>query len=58
VGAPPSGNPFDVPLTGRFAHGNCAVDVDGFYDRDGLFRMRFMPDEIGEWRYETSSVAT
>jgi hypothetical protein len=31
------------------------VDVEGFYDGDGVYRIRFMPDEIGEWTYSTFS---
>jgi hypothetical protein len=29
--------------------------VDGFYDGNGAYRLRFMPDEMGEWTYLTSS---
>ncbi|MDQ8737948.1 DUF5060 domain-containing protein [Paenibacillus sp. LHD-38] len=31
------------------------VEQEGFYDGNGVFRIRFMPDEIGVWRYMTSS---
>jgi len=55
---PRAGNPFvDVQLRARFQYRNRAVDVDGFYDGDGVYRVRFMPDEIGEWSYRTSSNA-
>ena len=27
----------------------------GFYDGDGIYRVRFMPDTQGEWRYHTRS---
>ena len=55
---PRAGNAFvDVQLRAQFQHGNRAVDVDGFYDGDGVYRVRFMPDEIGEWSFRTSSNA-
>jgi hypothetical protein len=50
------GNPFvDVRLGARFQFRNRAVEADGFYDGDGTYRVRFMPDEIGAWSYATSS---
>jgi hypothetical protein len=30
------------------------VDFWGFYDGDSTWRIRFMPDQTGEWRYEAS----
>ena len=51
-----SGNPFtEVQFGARFQHRNRVVDVDGFYDGDGVYRVRFMPDKVGEWRYTTLS---
>lgn len=53
---PREGNPFvDVTVSATFAHGGRHVTVEGFYDGNGTYRVRFMPDEIGEWRYETAS---
>lgn len=53
---PTAGNPFvDVRLDGHFRYGNRVVDVAGFYDGGGAYRVRFMPDEIGRWTYTTSS---
>jgi hypothetical protein len=50
------GNPFvDVTFGAHFSHGHRTVAVDGFYDGEGLFRVRFMPDVEGEWRYVTHS---
>ena len=55
---PAAGNPFlDVRIGTRFRYRNRTVDVDGFYDGAGVYRVRFMPDEIGEWSYTTSSNA-
>jgi hypothetical protein len=53
---PSDGNPFlDVRLSAHFRYRNRVVDVDGFYDGAGTYRIRFMPDELGPWTYTTSS---
>jgi hypothetical protein len=53
---PGSGNPFvDVQFAAVFGMGGTERRVDGFYDGDGNYRVRFMPDLEGEWRFETSS---
>jgi len=53
---PKTGNPFlEVGLSARFTSGSRVVKVDGFYDGDGVYRIRFMPELAGEWRYETRS---
>ena len=58
LNGPAAGNPFlDVKVTGHFRYGNRVVDADGFYDGGGVYRIRFMPDELGEWSYTTSSGA-
>jgi len=51
-------NPFfEVELTGRFthAHSGKSITVNGFYDGDATWRLRFMPTEPGIWHYATSS---
>ena len=51
-----AGNPFqEVQLAARFSCKHRTVDVDGFYDGDGVYRVRFMPDVQGEWHYRTQS---
>jgi len=58
LNGPPVDNAYvDIHLSARFRFRNRAVDVDGFYDGDGVYRVRFMPDEIGEWTYTTTSNA-
>jgi hypothetical protein len=53
---PAEGNPFtDVNLSAVFANGGKSVEVAGFYDGDGIYRVRFMPDRAGAWNYETRS---
>jgi hypothetical protein len=50
------GNPYrDVALSARFTQGARTVAVAGFYDGDGVYRVRFMPDAQGEWRFGTQS---
>jgi len=61
--APPSagGNPFtSQPFSATFTHLHRGVRVDGFYDGrssegQDIYRVRFMPDTLGEWRYDTHS---
>jgi hypothetical protein len=53
---PEGGNPFlDVTLSARFGHGDRVVEAPGFYDGDGVYRIRFMPDAEGVWTFETRS---
>jgi hypothetical protein len=53
---PASGNPFrEVSLAARFTQGDQTIEVVGFYDGDGIYRIRFMPERTGEWRYRTKS---
>jgi len=55
---PQGGNPFvDVRLSAQFRHKNRIVEPDGFYDGDGVYRIRFMPDTVGAWSYRTRSNA-
>jgi len=50
------GNPYlDVQLQAIFRFKQRTVKVDGFYDGGGTYRIRFMPDRIGEWSYVTIS---
>ncbi len=51
-----AGNPFtDVKLTGLFVQDNDTISVSGFYDGNGIFKIRFMPEKIGKWNYITAS---
>ena len=55
---PRDGNPFvDVQLSVKFtdAADHKTVNVEGFYDGDGAYLIRFMPDEQGNWHFETTS---
>jgi hypothetical protein len=58
LSGPADGNPFaDVELRVAYRYRNRVVTVDGFYDGDGVYRARFMPDREGRWEYVTRSSA-
>lgn len=50
-------NPFrDVKLTVTFRHASGReIAVNGFYDGDSTWRVRFMPLELGRWTYISES---
>lgn len=53
---PSTGNPFlEVELAATFKLGSRTMTVDGFYDGAGRYKIRFMPDEQGDWSYTTRS---
>ena len=50
------GNPFDVELAGEFTGpGGARLTVPGFYDGDGVWKLRFSPTRLGEWSLRTTS---
>jgi len=56
LSGPSDGNPFlEVDVSAAFTHGTSSLTVRGFYDGDGVYRVRFMPDRPGEWQYVTHS---
>jgi hypothetical protein len=55
---PTNGNPFlEVRFAARFAQGYDSIEVPGFYDGGGTYRVRFMPGQPGKWTYITTSSA-
>jgi hypothetical protein len=53
---PTNGNPFvEVRFAAKFSQGYDTLEVPGFYDGQGNYRVRFMPLKQGQWRYETVS---
>lgn len=55
---PSSGNPFlDVQFSVEFRRDYRKLTVAGFYDGEGVYRVRFMPDTVGEWTFTTHSNA-
>src|SRR5580658_10201093 len=56
LNGPTNGNPFtDVHFSARFTQNGASVECEGFYDGDGVYRVRFMPQTQGEWHYVTES---
>lgn len=45
----------DVELRCRFTSDSRQLEVDGFYDGNQTWKVRFMPEQQGEWTYTTSS---
>src|SRR5215831_16973329 len=53
---PSSGNPFvDVRFSALWSQGDVRIESQGFYDGDGIYRVRFMPEKQGRWGYLTRS---
>jgi PKD repeat protein len=53
---PSDGNPFvNVTLSAEFRQGDQVFKPAGFYDGDGTYKVRFMPNKTGKWTYTTSS---
>ena len=46
-----SGNPFDARVKGVFTQGGRTIDAPGFYDGDGIWRVRFSPPSEGAWTW-------
>src|SRR5258708_19869524 len=54
IEGPRDGNPFlDVRLSAEFRQQHRTIQVVGFYDGDGAYKVRFSPDNEGEWPYIT-----
>lgn len=60
LNGPKMGNPFvDITLSATFTvAGGQPVKVPGFYDGDGIYRIRFSPETAGHWTWKTTSNAT
>ncbi|MGB2809114.1 MAG: DUF5060 domain-containing protein, partial [Sedimentisphaerales bacterium] len=51
-----TGNPYkDVAFKVKFKHDSRTVTVPGFYDGNGVYKIRFSPDRLGKWSYITQS---
>ncbi|MFD1253492.1 DUF5060 domain-containing protein [Devosia equisanguinis] len=56
LSGPATGNPYlDVTLEAHFTQRGRSIRVPGFYDGEGQYVLRFMPDTQGEWHYKTRS---
>jgi hypothetical protein len=53
---PTMGNPFlEVEVAAEYSQGARTVRVAGFYDGEGVYRVRWMPDEPGVWHWVSRS---
>ena len=53
---PANGNPYiDNHVSAAFTCEDKTISIPGFYDGNGIYRIRFSPDELGEWTYITKS---
>ncbi|MBR2066980.1 MAG: DUF4038 domain-containing protein, partial [Solobacterium sp.] len=52
IEGPKEGNPFiEQNVKGIFSHKNESVVIEGFYDGEGLYRIRFMPRYEGKYTF-------
>lgn len=50
------GNPYkDVSVSAEFSNGKEKITTKGFYKGNGIYGIRFMPQEEGEWNYTVHS---
>lgn len=50
------GNPYDGGnVWAEFVHAEDSVRIEGFYDGGGVYKVRFMPTQLGAWRYTVHS---
>ena len=55
VKGPAEGNPFvEQTFEGTFTGKNETITTAGFYDGDGVYKVRFMPSFEGEYTYKTT----
>ncbi|MFG6363814.1 MAG: DUF5060 domain-containing protein [Schaedlerella sp.] len=50
-GGEPEGSAVTVDLQAFFFHGEKAVTVKGFYAGEGVYKVRFLPEETGTYPY-------
>ena len=59
LNGPSSGTPYmDVELSAVFKNREESIQVPGFYDGNGIYRIRFSPHSQGDWTYQTESNIT
>lgn len=56
---PSDGNPFEeITFSATFTCSDISLRIPGFYDGNGIYKIRFMPAVLGFWAYKTASNAT
>lgn len=46
-------NPYDIEFGAEFRQGGQVLRIPGFYDGEGIYKVRFMPQAEGPWQYQT-----
>jgi len=54
-GREPEGSHVEVDLQAVFVNGDRKMTIKGFYNGNGEYRIRFMPQHVGVWTYEVRS---
>lgn len=57
-GPEPEQNTAQVNLVAEFSCGEKCISVKGFYDGGGTYKVRFLPEEAGEYSWRVSGVVT
>lgn len=56
IEASSEGNPYmENSLEAKFTNGSQTALIPGFYDGNGVYKIRFSPDQLGDWTYTTQS---
>lgn len=45
----------DIKLSAKFFNKDTSFVINGFYDGNNIYKIRFMPQEIGNWNYVVNS---
>lgn len=57
-GPKPAGGWASVDVWAVFTNGERSVETKGFYDRDGVYCVRFLPEQEGTWSWKVSGVVS
>ncbi len=53
---PSGGNPYmDNTIDATFTNGSQTIMAPGFYDGNGIYKVRFSPNQLGDWSYVIQS---
>ena len=56
LSGPKTGNPFvETELSAIFINQQDTIAISGFYDGNGIYKVRFMPNAEGQWKYISRS---
>lgn len=54
----PKGSYVDINLTAVFEHDGCETTVKGFYDGDGVYKLRYLPLKAGLYRVSVGGIVS